>query len=305
MKEPVAVLLAAGASRRFGRLKQLEPVGPAGEALADYAIHDARAAGFGTIVIVVRPDIDETVRAHVLERWRDVPIEFVHQTLDTDRARPGPARELPWGTGHAVLAAQPHVKSYFAAANVDDFYGAPAWRAAAEWARSANDPAEAAILAYRLDTTLSEHGGVSRAVCAVGHDGFVESVTEMLDVQRVGQRIRGRAENGRERDLPADSPTSMNLWTLHAGVLTLLRDRFSSFASTPEHATNDEFRLSTELDVLRRGGHIRIRAVPVEATWSGVTYAADSAMVRDRIARLVADGEYPRRLGADFSERTV
>lgn len=304
MKQPVAVLLAAGASRRFGRLKQLEPVGPAGEALVDYAIHDAHAAGFGAIVVVVRPDIDEAVRSHVGERWRNVPIEFAHQTMDAPTAPSGRGRESPWGTGHAVLAARPHLESYFAVANVDDFYGAAAWRAAAEWARSADDPAEAAILAYRLDTTLSDHGGVSRAVCVVRPDGFVESVMEVLDVQRVGQRILGREHGGPERDLPVDSPTSMNLWTLHTGVLTLLRDRFNEFAAVPEHATNDEFRLSTELDALRRDGHIRIRAVPVAVAWSGVTYAADTAVVRDRIARLVADGEYPRRLGADFSERT-
>ena len=301
---PPAVLLAAGASRRFGRLKQLEPLGPSGEALLDYAIHDALIAGFARIVVVIRPDIGEAVRTHVAARWTGIMVEYVLQTLDTAGRHGHAGRQVPWGTGHAVLSASTPVDQPFAVANADDFYGRQAWADASAWLHASTDPDEAGIVAYRLDTTLSDHGGVSRAVCGVGPDGTVETVTELLDVRRQGDRIRGRDESGQVQELRRDALTSMNLWTLQPRILFLLAERFAAFARSVQPDPNAEFRLSTEMDALRRTGRVRLRAIPTEATWIGVTYAEDSVAVRQHIARLVEAGHYPVRLGADQLERT-
>jgi hypothetical protein len=303
-ERPSAVLLAAGAARRFGRLKQLEPVGPNAEALLDYAIHDALNAGFGRIVLVTRSDIDEAIRNHVAARWTGIVVEYVHQTLDVVGLQGGAGRQVPWGTGHAVLSASGRLDRPFAVANADDFYGRQAWADASAWLHSNDDPDEAGIVAYRLDTTLSDHGGVSRAVCGVGPDGTVETVTELLDVRREGDRIRGRDESGQVHELRPDCLTSMNLWALQPSILSPLDERFTAFARSVLPDRNAEFRLSTEMDALRRTGRVRLRAIATESTWIGVTYAEDGAAVRQHIARLVEAGHYPERLGADQLERT-
>ena len=302
-ERPSAVLLAAGASRRFGRLKQLEPVGLNAEALLDFAIHDALSTGFGAIVLVISPAIDEAIRTHIAGRWTGIVVEYVHQTMAVAGLHGHTSRRVPWGTGHAVLSASDRLDRPFAVANADDFYGRQAWADASDWFHSNDDPDEAGIVAYRLDTTLSEHGGVSRAVCGVGPAGTVETVTELLDVRHEGDRIRGRDESGQVHELKPDSLTSMNLWALQPRILSLLDERFAAFArSVPDR--NAEFRLSTEMDALRRTGRVRLRAIATEATWMGVTYAEDGAAVRQHIARLVKAGHYPERLGADQLERT-
>ena len=60
------VILAAGIGARYGGgIKQLEPVGPMGEIIMDYSIHDAIAAGFDKIVFIIRRDMAEDFR-HVI-----------------------------------------------------------------------------------------------------------------------------------------------------------------------------------------------------------------------------------------------
>ena len=57
--KPTLVILAAGIGSRYGGLKQVEPVGPNGEVLLDYAIYDARRAGFGKIVFVISRSLEK------------------------------------------------------------------------------------------------------------------------------------------------------------------------------------------------------------------------------------------------------
>ena len=44
--ELTLVVLAAGMGSRYGGLKQIEPVGPAGQFILDYSVADAVRAGF-------------------------------------------------------------------------------------------------------------------------------------------------------------------------------------------------------------------------------------------------------------------
>ena len=59
---PTLLVLAAGMGSRYGGLKQIDPVGPAGETVLDYAVFDARRAGFGRVVFVIRRDFEELFR---------------------------------------------------------------------------------------------------------------------------------------------------------------------------------------------------------------------------------------------------
>ena len=63
------VIMAAGIGSRFGGgIKQLAAVGPNGEIIMDYSIHDAIEAGFDKIVFIIRHDIEEAFKEAIGNR---------------------------------------------------------------------------------------------------------------------------------------------------------------------------------------------------------------------------------------------
>ena len=71
------VIMAAGIGSRFGGgIKQLEPVGPNGEIIMDYSIHDAIAAGFNKIIFIIRKDIEEDFREVIGNRIEEVAKKY-------------------------------------------------------------------------------------------------------------------------------------------------------------------------------------------------------------------------------------
>ena len=289
------VILAAGMSTRYGRLKQLEPVGPSGEALLDYGVHDALRAGFERIVLVIRPELEVVFRTHCAERWGGVPLAVAHQKLD--QLPPGvvapPDRVKPWGTAHAVLAAAALVDGACGVSNADDFYGSSAFAALAAHLTGDNDAH--ALVGYRLDETLSEHGGVSRGVCDLdGHR--LRGLTEILDIRRDEAHLRGRAPDGRLRELRGDALVSMNLWGFRPAVFAFLEEAFRAFVARPAAATG-ECLLSSTLGELAAADRVRLHVLPTAERWMGVTHPDDREPVAARLGALVAEGRYPPRLG--------
>ena len=196
------VILAAGRSTRFGRLKQLAPVGPGGAALLDYALYDGALAGFERFVLVIREALRQDFDAHLRRAVAaGLDIRFACQPPPPNRAR-------PWGTAHAVLAAAEHVDGPFAVCNADDFYGREAYAALAAAVRNAGTsasertPARAFTVGYPLSATLSDSGGVSRGLCEIGEAGALLRLTEGLELRRDGARVRGRDVAGRPVDVP-------------------------------------------------------------------------------------------------------
>jgi hypothetical protein len=291
------VILAAGMSTRYGRLKQLEPVGPSGEALLDYGIFDARRAGFERIVLVVRREIEEAVRAHVGERWPGVPVAFVHQSLEPDDGGLVPeGRTKPWGTAHAILSAARAVDGAFAVSNADDFYGFEGYAALA--AHLGGTRGEQALVGYRLEHTLSEHGGVSRGICDVNAAGFLRHVTEVHDLRRAGTHVRGRGSDEAEREFPPDAVTSMNLWGFTPAVFPALREGFAAFLGAHGGDPTAEYPISTAVGDLVAAGRLRLRVLAVGVGWMGVTFPPDRDAVAARLRGLAALGRYPASLSA-------
>ncbi|MCY3610587.1 MAG: NTP transferase domain-containing protein [Gemmatimonadetes bacterium] len=214
------VILAAGRSTRFGRLKQLTPIGPGGEALLDYALHDGALAGFTRFVLVIQEDKQDDFDAHLAPAVAaGLDICYVYQRL----AHPGlvddppSGRTRPWGTGHAVLTAAERISGSFALCNADDFYGRAAYAALALAIRdgervAAPDPLAAFMIGYPLEVTLSESGGVSRGICEVDGAGTLQRLAEGFEMRRSGNRVRGRNVAGRPIDVPLDTPVCTNLW---------------------------------------------------------------------------------------------
>ena len=285
------VILAAGLSSRFAPgMKQLARVGPAGETLMDYCIYDALLAGFENVVVVVRSEIETAVSAH-LARWAGkVAVRVVVQHA------PGNGRARPLGTVHAVLAARNAVQDAFAVMNADDYYGPDAFyrMAVVLTGQSPNGSPDAAtgwLAGYTLADTLSESGGVTRAVCAVSGDGYMQGIVEAYDVRQENGRVTGVVADRRQQ-LPARATVSTNLWGFTPGVFDLMQSAIDGFlASNPDD--QGELRIADVVGGWLESGGMAIRVFPAAGPWFGLTHEGDLRAVRNAIATLVHTHAYP------------
>jgi NDP-sugar pyrophosphorylase family protein len=284
---------------RYGGVKQLEPVGPGGATLMDYSIYDALRAGFQKIVFIIRPDLEEAFRATILPRYAgQVEVATAHQRLDAvPEGMSVPAdRTKPWGTGQAVLAAEGAVNGPFVVANADDFYGAPAFAATAEFLRhpAGEGPATFALVGYRLKDTLSEHGAVNRGACVVTREGWLEKVEEIYEIApAANDKLMGRGARGHV-ELSADALVSMNLWAFHPTIFPILRAGFVRFLQGAD--AKSEFLLPAAVQEALTRGVARVRVLDAGSPWFGMTYPADRPRVEQAVAALVRSGVYPARL---------
>ena len=295
---PALVILAAGVGSRYGGPKQIEPVGPAGATLLDYSLYDARRAGFGTVVVVTRPEFatafDRIGATVVIQRLDDIPAGVSVPAVLAGRSK-------PWGTGHAVLAAASAVGGPFAVVNADDFYGRDAFVGAAEFLGAGlrvDTPGTFAIIAYPLQDTLSAAGGVNRAVCRASGEGWLETMEEVVDIRRVEDgTYQGTDTRGRPLRLSGDALVSMNLWVFTPAVFTLLERGFAQFLrGTGAGGEQGEFLISHGIRDAVRWGEARVRLLATRARWLGITYPDDRPRVAAALRELVAAGEYPERL---------
>ena len=294
------VVLAAGRSTRFGRLKQLAPVGPGGEALLDYALYDGALAGFARFLLVIQEELRLDFDAHLrpaLAAGLDIGFAYQRMAVPGLVDAPPPGRTRPWGTGFAVLAAGARIDGPFAVCNADDFYGREAYAALADVMRGGRPETAvpAFTVGYPLGATLSESGGVSRGICEVGEAGTLLRLTEGLELRRAGSRVRGRDVTGEPIDVPDDTPVCTNLWSFTPPILPPLGDLFADFlASGP--GLDREFYLSEAMNELVATGRARCTVLPTRALWLGVTFPGDHAGVAGSLRKLVDSKVYPARL---------
>lgn len=298
------VVLAAGLSTRYGRLKQVDPLGPGGESIMDYNTFDAARAGFTRAIYVIRPEIEETVRRHVLGIVGDsFPVSFVPQTIEQvpEGFRAPPERRRPWGTAQAVLCAHTEIDGPFGVCNADDLYGPDAFRQLGEHLRLDPPQTEGALVGYKLADTLSGEGGVSRGICVLGREGLLERVTEVRHIRQVEGWISGSDTQGGRVELQGDEVVSMNLWGFTPAILDSLTRQFRRFMDRFGGDTDAEFFLSTALSSQVNIGSTRVAALQSEDRWFGVTYAGDREQAQARLARRITDGRYPESLHDAFA----
>lgn len=290
------VILAAGMGSRFGGLKQVQPVGPHGELIIEYSVFDALRAGFDRVVLVIRKDIEADFRATIGRRLESrLDVQYVFQEFGSLPAGCGaPAgRTKPWGTGHAVLVARDAVQRPFAAINADDFYGAGGYRAlAAHFGRSDH----CAMVGYPLRQTLSEHGTVSRGICATDAAGRLQSIAEITKIEKTADGARYLDGQGAARVLRGDEIVSMNFWGLTPAVFPLLAKQFEAFLRGSQSDLKAEFYLPTTLSGLNGRNETSIDLLRSEDAWFGITYREDLPTAQAAIRRLIAAGRYPTPL---------
>lgn len=299
--QPTLVILAAGMGSRYGGLKQLEAVGPNGATIMDYSIYDARRSGFGRVVFVIRPDMEEAFRAQVGSRYEaHIPVSYVFQKLDDlpEEFSVPTGREKPWGTGHALWAARGRVDEPLAVINADDFYGGSAIASLAGFLKEGHDgdvPVYA-MVGYSLCDTLSSAGTVNRGLCQCTADGWLERIEETVNIAPHGNDAKTTDASGKEVVLRGEMPVSMNLWGFTPTIFSQIDARFRRFLEQFGNEVKSEFYLPALVQELIDAGEARVRVLRTKDVWCGVTNPQDKARVQEMIGALVAGGKYPEKL---------
>ncbi|MFO7922238.1 MAG: sugar phosphate nucleotidyltransferase [Bacteroidales bacterium] len=298
MVKPTLLILAAGLGSRYGSLKQIESIGPSGEAIIDYSVYDAIRAGFGKVVFVIKKDIEKDFRENLLNRFENrINTEYVFQELDMlpEGYSLPPERKKPWGTAHAIMISGQAITTPFAAINADDFYGSEAFTELATALSGKKKGTDYCMIGYKLRNTLSEHGTVSRGVCDIDSDGFLRSVSELTKIKRLNNDIV-YYKNDKPLNLDEDLTVSMNMWGFTTEIFQQIRDRFSSYLSENINDPTAEFYIPTLVDQLIREKAARVKVINCDASWFGITYREDRDAARKSILQKIETGEYPRKL---------
>lgn len=298
--KPTLVVLAAGMGSRYGGVKQIDAVGRDGECLLDYAAYDAKNAGFGKIVYIIRKDIEKDFRERLFDRVaRNMDAEYVFQNMDSlltaEEAGRAAKRTKPWGTIHAVLCAEEKVNSPFAVINSDDYYGREAFNVLGKYLGSLDPQSrEHAMVGYVLGNTMSDSGTVSRGVCSV-KDGYLESITEHTKIGRVNGKIISEFE-GKEVEFTGKEWVSMNLFAFSLKAFEEFHKYWDNFKKTSLDQPKTEALLPVAASDIVRHGEGSIKFFTSSEKWFGMTYPEDREIVKAAIAKKIADGYYPATL---------
>jgi NDP-sugar pyrophosphorylase family protein len=301
MKKTSLVIMAAGIGSRFGGgIKQLEPVGPNGEIIMDYSIHDALEAGFNKIVFIIRKDIEQDFKEVIGKRIEKVaPVSYAYQEVDDlpkGFVRPD-VRTKPWGTGQAILCAKEVIREPFAVINADDYYGKEGFVKIHDYLVNHMDcqalPYDICMAGFVLGNTLSENGGVTRGICQVDENGILKEVIETYELRKSGTEAEGKRERGESVMVPLTQNVSMNMWGLSPEFLEELERGFPVFLQGLEKGDiKSEYLLPKIIDKLVQNNEAKVQVLETKDRWFGVTYKEDKEAVASSIKALISEGIY-------------
>jgi choline kinase len=293
------VILAAGIGSRYGGVKQMDGIGPAGESIIDYSVFDAIRAGFDRIIFVINKKIEKDFR----EVWEAklegrTEYEFVIQDIeDLPKGFSVPeGRTKPWGTGQAVLAARHVIDSPFAVINADDFYGREAYELIMDFLLDGDCEGANCMVGYHLVNTLSEHGTVSRGISQFDENHLLEKITEVINIEKRGELIGYETTSGGFTELDGHALISMNIWGFQPRVMHYLKKGFEIFLNTNANDLKAEYYLPGRVDEIVRRGFMSVKLLETSFEWFGVTYQEDKPETIERIRQLIAQGDYPPNL---------
>lgn len=274
------LVMAAGMGSRFGGLKQLEPIGPKGEAILDFSIHDAYKAGFKKVVFIIKPDMKSAFENAFGKRWKDkIEISYAYQTFDNipDWYKHLSEREKPFGTGHALLCAKDEIKTPFAVINADDYYGRDSFETLNKFLTE--NPKELCMVGFILKNTLSENGSVSRGICKTDDNGFLTDVDEYTKITKTSGE-----------DL--NSIVSMNMWGLTPDLFEKLESEFNLFLKNIKDYKKEEFFLPSFINTLIKRGGKKVTVLKTDEKWYGITYKSDTDIVKAALNKYIGEGKY-------------
>lgn len=299
MGKATLVVMAAGIGSRFGGgIKQLAPVGPNGEIIVDYSVHDAKEAGFDKVVFVIRKDLEEDFKDVIGKRIeKKIEVEYVFQELEdipTEYQEKFSKRKKPWGTGQAILCCKNVIHEPFLVINADDYYGkqayAEAFRELTSVNRNADGKMQISMVGFILKNTLSENGGVTRGLCQVNAEGMLKEIVETKNIIKVDEAF---AEDGKGNKIPLETHVSMNMWGLYPPFFEILKKGFREFLETlTEEDVSTEYLLPIIIGGLLQENKIDVKVLESHDKWFGVTYKEDREYVIEEIRNLIKKGVY-------------
>jgi dTDP-glucose pyrophosphorylase len=297
MANPTLLILAAGLGSRYGGLKVPEPVGPGGEGIPDYSVHDARKAGFGRVILVIRREMEQWIKQRISAQYeKRLGLEYVYQEMARIPLgyRVPHGRVKPWGTAQAVLSAATVIQEPFAVINAHDFYGAESYRVLAHHLQSGTQ--DYAAVGFVLRHTLSDFGTVARGVCSVDAKGYLEHIVDLKNIERDGGHAVSTDANGRETRLTGDEIVSMNMWGFTPAIFSQLNDAFENFLEQNADGLDAEYSIPNAMNELLLDGKARVKVLRGVDSWFGVTYREDHDRAIEHIRQLIETGVYPKTL---------
>ena len=280
--------MAAGMGSRYGGLKQLDKVGPNGETIIDYSLHDAIQAGFTKVIFIIRRDFEDQFKLQITNKYLGkFTVEFAFQDIDdlpNGFSCPS-GREKPWGTGQAILCARNLINEPFVVINGDDYYGQESFKVIADYYN--NGGAQFSMVAFRLDKTLSDFGPVTRGVCNVENDKL-DTVVETENLKKKDNYI----STNRNITLDGSEPVSMNMWGFTPSLFNYLHEDFVNFLNDEGDELKSEFLIPTVINNLVQNNQEEVYVLRSNASWFGVTYKEDKPFVINKIQELINSGIY-------------
>ena len=303
-EKPILVIMAAGMGSRYGGLKQIDPVGPSGEAIIDYSLYDARRAGFETVVFIIKHEIEEPFKAAVGARAVKAGFEvrYAYQQLDClpEGFAVPEGRVKPWGTAHAILTAEQAIgNAPFAVINADDYYGPQGFKLVYDYLSSHADGDRYAwsMVGFLLGNTVSANGSVSRGVCVTDEHSNLVSVTERTCIEPYDGGIHYTEDGGETwNDLPSDTVVSMNLWGFTTGYVAEAKAGFVDFLqkNLPVNPLKCEYYLPSVVTTALQRGDADVHVLTSPDKWHGITYREDKPELVDALRRMSDEGLYPK-----------
>jgi len=298
--KPTLLILAAGIGSRYGGLKQMDPIGPSGEAIMDYSIFDAIKAGFGKVVFVIRREIEADFKEMFIDKLSSfVEIDYVFQDLDMlpSGMQLPEQRKKPWGTGHAMMVAEEKIDGPFAVINADDYYGPLSYKVMADFLINNYEKENLfSMVGFRLDKTLSEYGHVARGVCETNDNQFLVSIEERLNITKSSQGIYYIDGSDKEVYLSGKETVSMNFWGFQVNVFKYLKQYFRDFMEEFGSHPKKEFFIPLAVTRLMENQEASIQVLQSGESWFGVTYKDDKPRVIQEVRARVDKGVYPEKL---------
>jgi UTP-glucose-1-phosphate uridylyltransferase len=245
------------------------------------------------VVFVIRREFEEEFREKIGSRFEDrIDVGYVFQQLND---LPGgfsvpEGRGKPWGTGHAIWCARSAVDAAFLAINADDFYGFGAIAGVGKYLSDRELESTSYCMAgYRLASTLSPSGHVSRGVCEVSDRSELVQIREFTQIERAPGGITNQEDGTR---FTGEERVSMNCWGFTPAVFAGLEELFAAFLAKRGAGEKSEFYIPDAVASLIQAGKANVTVLPVGSQWFGVTYREDRPAVASALTTLVEAGEY-------------
>ena len=302
--KPILVVMAAGMGSRYGGLKQIDPVGPSGEAILDYSLYDARRAGFKTVVFIIKHEIEQAFKEAVGARAVRAGFEVRYAYQQLEKLPEGftvpEGRVKPWGTAHAILVAEEAIgDAPFAVINADDYYGPQGFKLIYDYlsTHADGDRYAWAMVGFLLGNTVSTNGSVSRGVCVTDEHSNLVSVTERTCIEPYDGDIHYTEDGGANwTDLPADTVVSMNLWGFTPGYVAEAKAGFVAFLkeNLPVNPLKCEYYLPSVVTAALQRGDADVHVLTSPDKWHGITYREDKPELVAALRRMSEDGLYPK-----------